>query len=219
MKQVVKKRALGAVLSLSILLGGCSSSLSTLPDTTDDYSSSNVPLDIADDCPEDYGKSGVYYDGETYQLPHDTEITTDDVEWKGHEFTNDDYLIAFYDDEFMVLIKHIEVVDNTISFTYSFYNESENTVNPCYSFWSEPSQMGKSYEQYEPSVVHPILRSGYKVGNEEKSVAPGTHIDDCYGFASFDPNLNEKVHISVYLLHSTHCIIDYNVNTGEFSIK
>lgn len=230
MNKKIKTLLLAGVLSISMI--GCSNTDESNkvsqeliqqddnavipPDYTDDYPSSYTRDDYTnDDASPDYVEGDIDCDGD---CTDDTESTTNgDLEWKGHVIT-EDYSIALYDDEYLVLVKKIEVIDNTICFTYSFYNEGDHDTNPASDVWNE---------SFQGRTANAQIGAGPKRGNEHNLVKPGTHVDDCYAFALFNPKGDRNVKVDLFILDSVspnttivnapHCIIMYNLDTREFS--
>lgn len=242
MNKKIKTLLLAGVLSISMI--GCSNTndsnnVSRQPIQQDDnavvppdYTYPDTPPDYRDDCPvpddytddsPDYVAGDIDCDGDCtddHPSSGSLELTTNGLEWKGHVFN--DYVLALSDEEFLVLVKKVEVIDNTICFTYSFYNEGDSDTNPAFDVWSEVSQ-GKT------ANIDAQVKAGPKRGNEHNLVKPGTHVDDCYTFAFFNPDGDRNVKVDMFIMNHSypkytvvnapHCIIIYNLDTGEFSIS
>lgn len=123
MKQIAKI-ALGIVLGFVLLIGGCS--LLFTVGSNDETVSSNTSSD--DSTPSN---------------------DNGEINWKGYQFTKDDYKIALYDDDCMVLVKDIKTAGNTVKIKYSFYNESGNDDTPGWTLCSTLYQDGISNEDIE----------------------------------------------------------------------
>ena len=184
MKQIAKI-ALGIVLGFVLLIGGCS--LLFTAGSNDETVSSNTSSD--DSTPSN---------------------DNSEINWKDYQFTKDDYKIALYDDDCMVLVKDIKTVGNTVKIKYSFYNESGSDDTPGWTLCSTLYQDGISNEDIEFGSEH---------GNEYNSIRSGRSVDDCYEYVTFDPSGSKDVEIDLSLFVSTECTVLYNVDTEEFSIK
>lgn len=184
MKQARNKLTKGdkiiiAILGLIMILGGCSISISR---PSDDNAA--TPSDTTE------------------------ETTNNDLEWKGHTFTKDDYIIALYDDEYMVLVTDIENAgSNTIRLTYTFFNESGVRCTPDSILCAD---------LYQDHIRNPLISYCDNHSNEENFVPSGAYADNCYEFVFFSLKRNKNVEIDLFLLHSTHCTIMYNVDTEKY---
>lgn len=190
MKQIAKI-ALGIVLGFVLLMGGCSLLFTAGSNDNTVSDNSTVPNNTSSDDSTPSNNNG-------------------EIEWKGYQFTKDDYKIALYNDDCMVLVKDMKTVGNTVKIKYSFYNESGNDDTPGYTLCSTLYQDGISNEDIEFGSEH---------GNEYNSIRSGHSVDDCYEYVTFDPSGSKDVEIDLSLFLSTECTVLYNVDTEEFSIK
>ena len=98
-------------------------------------------------------------------------VKEDISEWKGHDLGK--YKFVLTNDEYAIVVKKIDKVEDTIRLTYTFINESEDDSSALWSFQCVPFQNGTNVnDKYKSSY--------YECGSEQTSVRSGYAIEDCW---------------------------------------
>lgn len=208
---------IGAILIgiciIAVIVASCSKPSSTTDSSSDDQYNTKQEQQKEEPAVEDKSEPEEEPEEDPEPKPDsDAELGSinNNITWKQYQFSKDDYKIALYNDDCMVLVKDIKTVGNTVKIKYSFYNESGNDDTPGWTLCSTLYQDGISNEDIEFGSEH---------GNEYNSIRSGNSVDDCYEYVTFDPSGSKDVEIDLGLFLSTKCTVLYNVDTEEFSIK
>lgn len=94
-------------------------------------------------------------------------------EWNGHNLGQYEFILT--NEEYAIVVRKIDKVQDTIRFTYTFINESGDDSSAIWNFQCRPYQNGISLTDNKKYISH-----YYECKNEQTSIRSGYSIDDCW---------------------------------------
>lgn len=203
----MKKIAKDSLIAISILI--VLIFIYGLINLTKEYVSNNVEAKITSN---DTNQNKVSRkDNEVVENKIVEEKEENPTKWKGHDLG--EYKFILENEDYAVVVRDIDVVQDTIRFTYTFINESGDDNSGIWNFKCTPYQNGISLDSNKEYQSH-----YYKCGNEQTSIRSGYSMDGCWELIPIGDKSEIECDMGIGFFNETD-LFKINPTTMEWTIE